>query len=186
LVTGHLCSAYLHYNSSIRGSVGRTIFDAKVQHQQCAGKLDCHEPIFWLLLRYPFLGWLSDYIKRRKFIMVITTIGALISLTLFVYLPVIDSKLLDAILLFAVGLFSGGFLISFAAGKESSEIENVATTMGFMNTINNAGGALFQPFIGIVLSLLWQGQLVNGAHVYSVHAYKLALTSLPVCMLLAS
>jgi hypothetical protein len=47
------------------------------------------------------------------------------------------------------------------------------------------GGNLFQPVIGKFLDMGWTGEMVEGARVYSAHAYQLALSVIPICIFLA-
>ncbi len=42
-----------------------------------------------------------------------------------------------------------------------------------------AGGALFQPIVGILLDNAWDGKMVAGARVYSIPAYDSAFLLLP-------
>jgi len=43
-----------------------------------------------------------------------------------------------------------------------------------------ASGAFFQPFIGWLLDMNWDGTLIAGSRIYSVDAYKVALFSLVI------
>ena len=62
-----------------------------------------------------------------------------------------------------------------AAGMVAAQALGATMTMGTMtgtvNMGNMLGVVLLQPGIGWVLDRYWDGQLVNGAHVYSVAAY---------------
>lgn len=131
----------------------------------------------------PIFGWLSDYINRRKIIMLISSCGALISLVIVVYpqWPISVSS----IALFTYGLFTGGFFVCFAAAREADNTHSTGATMGFMNMINMVGGALGQPLIGMFLDWRWQGLMEHGIRIYSATDFKTALTILPVGILCA-
>jgi hypothetical protein len=43
-----------------------------------------------------------------------------------------------------------------------------------------AGGAVFQPIVGMLLDAQWQGTLIDGARIYSLEAYANAFALLPV------
>lgn len=55
----------------------------------------------------PFFGAVSDHIKRRKPPMIIGSIGALLTMTIVIYVPHLPSTIL-MILLFSFGFFSSG------------------------------------------------------------------------------
>ena len=48
-----------------------------------------------------------------------------------------------------------------------------------------AGGLLFQPLVGRILDMHWQGLIRAGVHVYSLHGYQMALLMLPICYFIA-
>lgn len=121
----------------------------------------------------PLAGWLSDSMKRRKPLMVL---GALVALTTFsaiIYTP--DLSLASArILCFINGLFSGSMVLSFAAAREHNRPETAGATLGFVNTFVMAAGAIFQPLIGWLLDLNWDGAMAAGVRVYSVSTFQTA------------
>jgi hypothetical protein len=52
--------------------------------------------------------------------------------------------------------------------------------MGIVNVAVVGSGALFQPLIGLLLDLNWDGTLVDGARVYAPAAYQLGLSALVI------
>lgn len=132
----------------------------------------------------PLFGWLSDHAKKRKLPLFISTIGAGISMLLVVYNPVQNILYVSA-LIFLLGFFTGGFLPSFSIMKEISKPSITTASMGFMNTLNMLGGAIFMPFAGMILDNLWQNTFENGVRIYSVSNYQTAFAILPVLYLSA-
>lgn len=128
----------------------------------------------------PLFGWLSDRIGRRKPIMYLGSLGALISFLMIVYDPYVVSQNMIGFVLLAFGLFSSGFLPAFTIIREINPPEARSTALGFMNTINMIGGALAQPLIGWFLDLHWAGDMDNGARIYSLHSFHVALMVLPI------
>jgi len=131
----------------------------------------------------PLTGFFADHLNKRDLTLLIGTLGALLTLSLFIYIHM--PLFLLGCTLFAFGFFSSGFLPSFAIVQEINPAENSATALGFMNMINMLGGALGQPFIGYLLDLMWHGQLNNGSRVYSAITFQTALSTLPLCILAA-
>lgn len=133
----------------------------------------------------PFFGWLSDQLRKRNIVMLIANIGALISIIFMLYVPATLPYSLNMLFLFSFGFFSSGFIIAYAAVKENNTTKNIATALGFMNMVNMTGGAVFQPLVGWFLDLQWRGLMEHGVRLYSVASYQLALTVIPLGMLIS-
>jgi len=57
--------------------------------------------------------------------------------------------------------------------------------LGIMNTFDAVCEALFEPAVGAVLDLTWDGRVVNGIHQFSVDGYHVSLLLLPLSLLIA-
>ncbi len=134
----------------------------------------------------PFWGWLSNRINRRKSIMITANVGALCSMLGVIYLPATFGLGIITVLFFTFGLFSGGFIVAFAAVKENDTTKSLSTAVGFMNAINMLGGATLQPLVGWFLDLQWTGKMSHGVRAYSTIAYHKAFFVLVLGMILAS
>lgn len=132
----------------------------------------------------PIGGWISDYLSRRKPTMIVGSIGALISILLFLYANDL-SLWTSGFLLFCFGFFSSGFLPVFSLIREINPPQVNASAMGFTNTLNMVGGAVLQPFVGWMLDHLWQGNMQHGVRIYALSSYDLALSILPVLIIIA-
>ena len=132
----------------------------------------------------PLWGLFSNRLGERKPPMRYATIGALITSSLFIFAP-IKSGLILQVLLFTFGVFSAGFLPAFAVAKELCSKRYVATSLSFMNMMNMVGIALAQPLIGFVLDRLWQGEIIDTVRVYPISAYHIALSILPLGILIS-
>lgn len=132
----------------------------------------------------PILGAFSDKVGKRKTPMLISAIGGILFILPVIYSPISNKWLLGSSM-FIFGFFSSGFLPSYALIREIHSRHICGTVMGFMNTLNNIGGALLPPAIGLVLDHYWQGQTLNNLRIYPIADYHLALTILPVCMIVA-
>lgn len=132
----------------------------------------------------PLVGLISDNLGRRKPTMYGGSFGALLTICIILYVPHLPLFILQ-FLLFCFGLFSSGFLMAFPIVKELNCPKHNATAMGFINTLNTLGGALLQPLIGYILDMFWQGNKIHGIPFYSSMDFKIALTALPVIILVA-
>lgn len=125
----------------------------------------------------PLAGWVSDHIELRRLPMLVCSVIVLILFSILVYAP--DLPLGAArTLLFLHGFFNGGMVICFAVSREHNKPRHGGVTLGFVNTMVMASGAFFQPFIGWLLDVNWDGGIEAGGRVYSVQAFEAALLSL--------
>ena len=132
----------------------------------------------------PLWGILSNRIGKRKPPLYMATVGALLCCTFFIYAPIHNAWIIQCALL-SFGLFSAGFLPAFSVAKELCSQRYVATGLSFMNMMNMVGVALAQPVIGYILDFLWEGEMNGTVRAYSLSSYTIALSSLPVAMLIS-
>ncbi|MBA2654064.1 MAG: MFS transporter [Gammaproteobacteria bacterium] len=133
-----------------------------------------------LAIGCPIAGWISDRIRRRIPIMQAAALFSLLFMSCALYIPNLSVSALF-ILLFLYGLANSGFAASYAVASEINPREVAGTSMGFAN-MASVTGACFQPLIGWFLVLQWSGEMLNGAPVYSVEAFRHAMMALPVCL----
>jgi MFS family permease len=132
----------------------------------------------------PATGWISDFIGRRCILMTICALAGAIAMTIVIFVTNISTPILY-LLMFIIGFASSGQTLSFALIKDNNSPFTNSTANGLNNMILVAGG-LFQPLIGRILDMHWQGVIQNGAHVYSLHSYQMALLVLPACCFIAA
>jgi MFS family permease len=132
----------------------------------------------------PFFGWFSDWLGRRKVVMFWGTFLALITISSVIYAPGLTQTSI-ILLLFLFGFSISSFLLCFTMIREISLPILAATAIGFMNAFDALFGAFSDPLTGKFLDMGWDGKLVDGARVFSIHAYKAAFLTLPVYLLLS-
>lgn len=131
----------------------------------------------------PFWGWFSDYLQLRKAPMLY---ASMVTLVLMVILFYVNALSLPAIyfLLFSIGLLSSSEILVFSVCREISHIKMTGTAVSLTNALVMLGGSLLQPLIGKLLDLRWSGGLVDGARVYSSETYQIALSVLPISLVI--
>jgi len=144
--------------------------------------------VSWIFIGFalgaPILGWFSDYIMRRKPVMLFGTVVALCSLMTVLY-GFTTSSFAACLALAVFGFGASGFFISFSMIRELFPFALTATVLGFMNTFDALCEAVSEPIVGVFLDWGWKGQSVNGVVQFSTHAYQCALSLLPGYFLLA-
>lgn len=153
---------------------------------------DITRPVAASIISILFVGWaigsptggyFSDYLNKRALTLLVGTVGALLTLICFLYIPM-PLVLLSATL-FAFGFFSSLFLPSYAIVQEINPLQSCATALGLMNMVNMLGGAFGQPIIGWILDQTWRGHFENGIRAYSSANFRIAFLMLPVCLIIA-
>ncbi len=128
----------------------------------------------------PLAGWASDKVGRRKLPMLVGSGTILVAFSLLFYVP--DIPIIGAyILLFIAGVSFGAVVISFATAREHNTPSSSGSVLGLVNMFVMASGAIFQPLIGWLLDMGWDGKTLNGSPVYSLETYNFAFTSMIVC-----
>ncbi len=132
----------------------------------------------------PLIGFLSDIIGKRTYVIRIGIISTLISLIPVIYFPSINIYVVY-VLLYLVGLFSSAELLNFSLAIELTTIKAKATAAAFTNFMCSFGDALVQPFVGYLLDRNWSGKMIDGLRTYNIKDYQIALTVLPIFLAIA-
>lgn len=132
----------------------------------------------------PGYGWLSGLLESRLPILKFGALGALLSLSAVLYLPM-HSMVLLIVCLFIFGFSTSSMLLCFAINSENNPLWATGVTIGFTNMLVMAGGAVFQPLVGHFLDLLSGSSAGHIVTTFSVHQFRIALSVLPVCNVLA-
>jgi MFS family permease len=131
----------------------------------------------------PLAGWVSDRLGRRK----PPLIGAIIiggcCLALLVHAPGVPSSLMR-VMFFVCGLCFGTMVVGFALARENNDPEVQGAAFGMVNGATVGTGAVFQPLLGALLDLRWDGRMVEGAPLYDAAAYRFAFGAMLVFLAL--
>ena len=125
----------------------------------------------------PAAGWISDFIGRRKLPMLIGAVGALASFTALVYVPGLPLAAVR-FLIFANGFFSGATAIAYALAREHNSPDAAGVTLGCINAAVPLSASVFQPLVGWLLDLGWDGSMVGGARIYDPETFRTAFLTL--------
>lgn len=133
----------------------------------------------------PIAGYFSDKTGKRVFPLVVGAVLALVCISIVLYCPGLSYTALN-ILLFLYGVFSGTEIIVFIMAKENSGAELSGTVFAATNMIVTLGGVIFQPLVGKLLDTFGDSDIVSGEHIYTVVDYQLALSVLPISLLVVT
>lgn len=133
----------------------------------------------------PLFGKIALNTKERYRDVILGPIGALISLVALIYFPV-QHIAWPFIWLFIAGIFCSAQLLHYTIAVELSPLSIKGTASSLTNLIVFAGGAILMPFVGFVLDIFWDGQMVGLLRLYSIKDYQIALSVFPIGLVIAA
>ncbi len=131
-----------------------------------------------MIVGSPFLSYMSNNVfKARKPVLVISSI-IVVALTGILAFFTRDIPLTGLYLLcFGLGVFSSAVVvIGFTANKELFPVQMAGTATGLINLFPFAGGAVFQPILGVILE--HHGKVAGS---FTVAGYRQAFLVLFLC-----
>ena len=132
----------------------------------------------------PLSALVADYFVSHKRVLMYSAIGLLVAFAIMVYVPDLPLIALQAIYVIG-GVFAGAQFLAFASVCQINPSQIGGCASGIHNMMCMASGVIFQPLIGKLLEVNWNGTMVEGAPLYSVHDYRFALGTVPACLLAA-
>ncbi|MBB71231.1 MAG: MFS transporter [Legionellales bacterium] len=133
----------------------------------------------------PLMGWFSDKLHNRRVPMLIGGVIAAACMFIILYVPALPVAAVYGLMLL-LGLAFGSQVIVFAVARDISTKESAGTSLAVTNMLIMLGGVVFQPMIGMLLDMGWTGEIINNIHIYTPENYRLAITSIPICILLGT
>lgn len=131
----------------------------------------------------PIAGFLSDWMKRRRFPMLIGSFLTTLLLFAFLYYPHLSAANIK-VLLFLIGVVSSVEVICFAVGRENCPASLSGTVVAVTNFLV-VSFSIFQVVVAKILDMTWDGTIVDQARIYSVESYHQAMLFLPLATALA-
>ena len=125
----------------------------------------------------PLVGWLSDYIGKRRPVMLVGVIGNLAVFS-FVLYGEVSGVAAMAFLFFLLGVCGSPVTVALGAMREVNSKHHSATALGLVNMCIVGSAAVLQPIIGWLLDIAWDGAIIDGARIYSATAYSTAFSVL--------
>lgn len=142
-----------------------------------------------LAIGCPILGWISDKLQRRLLVMRVSVAACFILLSIVIYgrlFPDLHSihPATYTFLLFMYGFFNSGIVCSYALASEINPPQLTGMALGITNMASVVIGAMMIPIVGYILDKFSIG-FVNNIHIFSLQAYQVAFSALPVGFIIA-
>lgn len=117
------------------------------------------------------MGSLSDHLRRRKPIVVVSCAASCLVWLALILLP--WSSGTSGFLLYGLlGFCAGGFSVTYGAAKEVVAPSVAGMAIALVNTGAFLGAAILQPAFGGLMDLTWDGTLVAGVRRYGLNDYR--------------
>lgn len=129
------------------------------------------------------VGWLSNRLKQRRLPITVGSAVAAVLLSMVLFIPEFSPSMV-ALALFVFGVFSSAQVLVFAVGHEITCSKSAGTAIALTNMLVMLGGSFFQPITGKILDSLWTGNVAGGVHIYTTSHWQMALSLLPIGLLL--
>lgn len=127
----------------------------------------------------PAVGWLSDFLGRRRLLMIWGALLALLTVLIVMFMPGLTFFSL-LILFFLLGIFTSTQIISYPLIAESNPNYLTGTATSLASTLIMGGGAVFQPLFGWLIDLHWDKTLIQGLPFYSPSNYLCGMAIMPI------
>jgi MFS family permease len=128
----------------------------------------------------PVLAWLDGHFAWRRSITIVGPLASAVLISLILYLPQIPVVGV-CILMVLLGFTCSAYVLTFVIANEVAPAYMRSTSVGFVNMLSVGSAPLLQPLAGFFLALTSR----HGAH-YPLHQYQLALSILPIGLLIAA
>lgn len=128
----------------------------------------------------PCFSWIADRLQSHKRLMMMgaALLGALV--TGIIYLPHVPFSATYG-LFFLCGVFASSQFLAFVSVCEINASDSSATASGVHNMMCMMSGVIFQPVIGYLLDLSWNGAFrADGMPLYTQEDYQFALSIIPI------
>lgn len=130
----------------------------------------------------PLSAIVADYLLSHKKVMMGSAIGLAVLFCVMIYCNQLPLIVMQGIYLLA-GFFAGAQFLAFASVCEINPNQISGCASGIHNMLCMLSGVIFQPLIGKLLEMNWNGSMNEGLPVYSQADYRFALISIPICLI---
>ncbi|MGB0935395.1 MAG: MFS transporter [Alphaproteobacteria bacterium] len=132
----------------------------------------------------PLSALLSDIYLSHKKVLLIGALGSLLCFSTIIYAPIPQAYTYPLYII--GGIFSGSQFLAFASVVNYNLPQISGAASGIHNMMCMMSGIIFQPFIGYLLDLCWDGSMHNGVSVFAQNDFLYALSVIPIGLVLSA
>ncbi len=128
----------------------------------------------------PVLAWLDGKLACRHIITIGGALATALLICLILYFPQMPVGMV-CVLMVLLGFTGSAYVLTIVIANEIAPSYMRSTSVGFLNMLSVGSAPLMQPLAGFLLALSSR----HGQH-YPLHQYQLALSILPIGLLIAA
>jgi MFS family permease len=167
------------------GALWGTLYLTQVHHlEKTQASLVATMIFLGTILGSPFVGWFSDFIGRRRLLMIIGAMLSLLVLLAIMFIPILHFYPL-LILFLLLGFFTSTQIISYPLIAESNSRHLTGTATSLASILIMGGGAVFQPLFGWLIDLHWNQTFLQGVPYYSASNYRYGMAIMPIAFMVS-
>lgn len=167
------------------GALWGTLYLTQVHHlEKTQASLVAMMIFLGTIIGSPLMGWLSDFISRRRLLMIIGALLSLLVLLAIMFIPILHFYPL-LILFLLLGFFTSAQIISYPLIAESNPRHLTGTSTSLASILIMGGGAVFQPLFGWLIDRHWDQTFLRGIPYYSANNYRYGMAILPIAFIVS-
>lgn len=132
----------------------------------------------------PLIGLLSDKLGLRRLPMIAFALLSLAVMVTVLWASHLSYPVL-LVLFLLLGIFTSAQILGYPVISESNPKLITSGAMSIASVVIMAGGAIFQPVVGWLLRLDWDGKMLANQPLYSAQDFHQAFMLLPVAFIAA-
>lgn len=149
------------------GALWGTLYLTQVHHlEKTQASLVATMIFLGTIIGSPLVGWFSDFIGRRRLLMIIGSILSLLVLLAIMFISILHFYSL-LVLFLLLGFFTSTQIISYPLIAESNPRHLTGISTSLASILIMGGGAVFQPLFGWLIDLHWHQSFIQGIPYYS-------------------
>ncbi|OJA00706.1 MFS transporter [Rickettsiella grylli] len=162
------------------GALWGTLYLTQVHHlEKTQASLVSTMIFLGTIIGSPFVGWFSDFIARRRLLMIIGALFSLLILTAILLISTLHFYTL-LILFLLLGFFTSTQIISYPLIAESNPRHLTGLATSLASILIMGGGAVFQPLFGWLIDLNWNQTILHGVPYYSRSNFLYGMSIIPL------
>ncbi len=130
------------------------------------------------LIGSPLVGSFSDYIGKKRLLMIIGTVLSFFVVLALLYIPAMSITCVLG-LFFILGFLTSTQILTYPMVAENNPHELTATAVSVISIMSQGGPIVYQNLFGHLLQMNWDGKMVDGVPFYSLANYQTALWIIP-------
>lgn len=167
------------------GALWGTLYLTQVHHlQKTQASLVAMMIFLGTIIGSPLAGWFSDFIARRRLLMIIGALFSLFILLAIMFIPVLHFYSV-LILFLLLGFFTSTQIISYPLIAESNPRHLTGTSTSLASILIMGGGAVFQPLFGWLIDLHWNQTFLQGIPYYSRHNFLYGMSIMLIAFIVS-